>query len=63
MIGEEFKKQLLKEGINPESVKSFISKYNKKTNRIITIITLDDDAKHTMSEETVWYAARKNKRW
>ncbi|MEK6828548.1 MAG: hypothetical protein AABY15_00245 [Nanoarchaeota archaeon] len=63
MIGKEFEKQLLEEGINPGDVKKFTSKYNKKNGTIVTLITMEDDSKHTITNEVVWYAARKNKKW
>jgi hypothetical protein len=46
LIGESFKNQLIEEGINPEDVVSFLSKYNRKTNTIITKVITKDKVEH-----------------
>lgn len=63
MIGETFRKQLLEEGVEPDDVASFVSNYNKKTNTIVTVVTMEDGTKKTIVAETTWYASRKNKKW
>ncbi len=63
MIGEEFKKQLINEGINPDDVSKFVSKYDKNIKKIVTTVTMEDNSKHTIMFEPEWYAARKNKKW
>lgn len=63
MIGETFKKRLIEEGIDPYKVLSFVSKYDRKTDTIITVVKLENNKEHTIINETAWYASRKNKKW
>jgi hypothetical protein len=63
MISEDFYNQLIEEGINPEEIKSFYSKYDKKTDCIVSVITMNDDSIQEISYETGWYASRKDKKW
>jgi hypothetical protein len=63
MIGETFRNQLIEEGIEPNDVVSFVSNYNKKTNAIVTVVTMEDGTEKTIVAETAWYASRKNKKW
>ena len=46
-----------------EEIKSFYSKYDKKTDCIVSVITMNDDSTQEMSHETGWYASRKDKKW
>lgn len=41
----------------------FVSKYNKKEDMIVTTVTMEDETVHVITNECVWYAARKNKKW
>ena len=63
MIGEEFKKRLVKEEIDPLSVVSFTTENDKYKRTIITTITFNDGTKRELIDNYTWYAARKNKRW
>lgn len=62
-IGEELKKRLTKEGINPDNVTGFITENDKNKRTIITTITLINGAEYKLKDNFIWYAARKNKRW
>lgn len=63
MISEEFKKRLIKEGIDPDNVVKFATENNKKARKIITTITLIDGTEHKLIDDFVQFAARKNKQW
>lgn len=62
-IGEEFKKRLLKEGIDPSDIVEFSTENNKSKRLCFTKITLKDGSKHELVDDFVYYAARKNKKW
>jgi hypothetical protein len=63
IISNDLKKELINQNINPLDIIKIHSKYDKINNIIITEITLNDNTKCTIKNETAWYAARKNKRW
>tara|TARA_R110000796_G_scaffold248124_3_gene374575 strand:- start:550 stop:741 length:192 start_codon:yes stop_codon:yes gene_type:complete len=63
MIGEEFRQQLIDEELNPDEVLAFTSKYNKKTDTIITLVTMKNGTNRSIESKPVWYASRKNKKW
>ena len=63
MIGEEMKKRLIDEGLEPSTVKNITTVNDKKRRKIITTITFNDDTKHNLVDDFIWFAARDNKRW
>ena len=63
VISEEFKKKLAKEGIDTDDVIEFITENDKNKKIIITKITLANGTKYELTDNFIWYAARKDKRW
>ena len=62
-VGDELKKRLLIEGIEPSNVIDFKTVNDKRKRINITKITLIDGSTYELVEDFIWYAARKNKKW
>jgi len=50
MISKEFERKLLAEGIDPQKVVSFNSKYSNPIDSIFTVVNLDDDTSRFFME-------------
>lgn len=62
-IGEELKKRLLLEGIEPSDVVNVETVNDKNKRTVNTKIHLIDGTEYNLVDDFAWYAARKNKKW
>lgn len=63
LIGEELRKRLIEEGIDPLTVTNIITKNDKYKKLLVTKITCVNGSEYELIDDFIIYAARKNKQW